>query len=157
MGGETESPDCTVREFRCDILCDPLPEKFGSYRACVRAECGKIEESCIERIVKDLTDRKDASESTVTFNIKSDSEYKAQIEFYSQGRNYAWPGNGKAFDLDDYESHAFRLRCRSGEKVCFGAWPLRSSSYWGVGYNGRHGCENCCRACGADSASYVLK
>lgn len=63
-----------------------------------------------------------AQDSAVTFRMKSNHPNKVQVEFYSQNRNHAWPGGSKAYNLSDYEVHIFKLTCRSGEKICYGAW-----------------------------------
>ena len=88
---------------------------------------------------------------SMTWTVTSDYRYKVQIEFYSQSRDAAWPGNGRAYGLDDYGTHEFTLNCRSGEKICYGAWATGSSStYWGVGARDRHSCTSCCAICGVD-------
>ncbi len=89
-----------------------------------------------------------ALSENLTFRIKSEHENVVSLEFYSQSRNHVWPGNSKVYILDDYGTHTYNLSCRSGEKVCYGAWVRnRTSTYWGVGYNDRHGCESCCWIC----------
>ncbi len=66
-----------------------------------------------------------ARAETETWEIKSSYPYKAQIEFYSQDRRgLSWPGGGKAFTLDDSEMHTFKLECRPGERICYGAWDV---------------------------------
>lgn len=88
---------------------------------------------------------------SMTWTITSDYEYKVQLEFYSQNRSIAWPGGDKAYNLNDYETHEFTLNCRSGEKICYGAWATGDSSvYWGVGANDKHSCKSCCGICGED-------
>ena len=85
---------------------------------------------------------------TLTWRVKSEYPYVVSLEFYSSSRNHAWPGNGKVWILDDSEIHTYNLRCYSGEKICYGAWPKGDSSlYWGVGQNNRHGCSSCCYTC----------
>src|SRR5579883_928541 len=86
---------------------------------------------------------------SMTWTVTSDYEYKVQLEFYSQNRNAAWPGEGRAYDLNDSRAHEFTLNCRSGEKICYGAWATGdASTYWGVGANGKHSCKSCCGICG---------
>jgi hypothetical protein len=102
--------------------------------------------------------RADQMEWTIT----SDFDYQVQIEFYSQSRNVAWPGNGRAYPLNDYQPHSFTLNCISGEKICYGAWPTggdthgRYRNYWGVGANNQHGCDHCCGICGVDDPDMRL-
>lgn len=90
-----------------------------------------------------------ASADTVTFRVQSLYQYKVQIEFYSQARDAAWPGNGNAYNLDDYDTHAFTLECNTGEQICYGAWVTGDDSqYWGVGNNNQYSCDSCCLVCG---------
>ena len=91
-----------------------------------------------------------AEAAELSWRVKSNYRYKVQIEFYSQDRKSAWPGNGRAYGLNDYETKTFTLNCRSGEKICYGAWVTGDGSkYWGVGANNRHSCRGCCATCGA--------
>jgi hypothetical protein len=91
-----------------------------------------------------------AQADQITIDVVSEASVKVQIEFYSQDRSVAWPGNGMAWDLNDYQRHTYTLNCRSGEQICFGAWVTGNSSrYWGVGANNSHGCQKCCFTCGA--------
>jgi hypothetical protein len=154
---EPEASDCTVREFRCASSCEPLPDQWSSYRACVVDHCGNKEESCIEKLVEGLRNRHAASESTITFKIECDYQYAVRIGFYSQERNLVWTGGHDAYRIDDYETHAYKLRCSSGEKICYGAQASGGSTSWGVGLDGRRSCKNCCAFCGGSSVSYVLK
>ncbi len=85
----------------------------------------------------------------LVWHIKSNYKYKVQISFYSQDRSVEWPGNGQAWGLNDYSTHEYTMRCRLGEKICFGAWVTGDSSiYWGVGADNSHSCSNCCFVCG---------
>ena len=52
------------------------------------------------------------------WTVKSMYQYKVQIAFYSRERNHEWPGNGQAWDLNDYNNHTYTLNCRQGEKIC---------------------------------------
>lgn len=77
-----------------------------------------------------------------TWTVKSLYQYKVQIAFYARERNHEWPGNGQAWDLNDYNNHNYTLNCRRGEKICFGAWVTgNASKFWGVGFGGKQGCE----------------
>jgi hypothetical protein len=92
----------------------------------------------------------EASAETMTWRVKSNYRYKVQVAFYSRTRHHEWPGGGAAYDLNDSETHEYPLECREGEKVCFGGWVTGNArKWWGVGFNGRHGCGNCCYICGA--------
>jgi hypothetical protein len=96
--------------------------------------------------------------NTMTWTVKSMYQYKVQIAFYSRERNHEWPGNGQAWDLNDYNNHTYTLNCRRGEKVCFGAWVTgNASKYWGVGFGGKQGCSSCCFFCGQQPQAQVLQ
>lgn len=88
--------------------------------------------------------------NVVVFALRSSYQYRVQASFYSQNRNHEWPGEGRAYDLNDSQLHKYRLSCRPGEKVCFGAWATgNASTYWGVGPDDKHGCQGCCAVCGS--------
>lgn len=89
-----------------------------------------------------------ARSESLTFYIKSDYQYIVELEFYSQNRNHVWPGNNRVYILDDYDTKNITLSCNYGEKICYGAWVQNETSrYWGVGYDGRQTCANCCYTC----------
>jgi hypothetical protein len=92
------------------------------------------------------------------WTVKSMYQYKVQIAFYSRERNHEWPGNGQAWDLNDYNNHTYTLNCRRGEKICFGAWVTgNASKFWGVGFGGKQGCSSCCFFCGQQPQPQVLQ
>jgi hypothetical protein len=94
-----------------------------------------------------------ATAETMQWGITSTPDYRVQLEFYSQNSQRAWPGNGRAYPLDDYRRHVFTLSCVAGEKICYGAWPTGGDSqgtHWGVGANNAYDCKNCCGICGRD-------
>jgi hypothetical protein len=152
-----EAPDCSVHRLSCAKECEPLPQRWPSYRECVRTSCKMEDENCLEALANALERRHEANESSVTFKIKSDSEYAVLVGFYSQDRNVSWSRNGDGYNIDDYGTHTYRLRCSAGEKICYGAWTSAESRYWGVGRSDRYGCKNCCRTCNASEATYTLK
>jgi hypothetical protein len=95
---------------------------------------------------------------TETWQIRSTYPYKVQIEFYSRNRKVAWPGSGRAYNLNDSSMHSFSLNCQFGERICYGAWDVSATQtgsqysgrrYWGGGQNFSHpGCTECCWTCG---------
>ncbi|MBK8009039.1 MAG: hypothetical protein IPK23_11875 [Rhizobiales bacterium] len=90
-----------------------------------------------------------ASAEDITFGINNDSDHDIQIEFYSQDRSHAWPGGDQAYNLSAGDENSYKLSCRSGEKICYGAWVKgKSSTYWGVGLNNKQSCSACCQTCG---------
>ena len=99
-----------------------------------------------------------AAATQQTWTVKSMYQYKVQIAFYARERNHEWPGNGQAWDLNDYNNHTYTLNCRSGEKICFGAWVTgNASKFWGVGFGGKQGCASCCFVCGQQPQPQVLQ
>lgn len=85
---------------------------------------------------------------TFTFQVRSLHKFTAQVEFYSQDRNAAWPGGNRAYLLDDDDVHTLRLNCRAREKICFGAWDKgQAKPQWGTGLNQAQPCTNCCWFC----------
>jgi hypothetical protein len=85
---------------------------------------------------------------TMNFMINNGHQYRVQVELYSQDRNHVWPGNNKAFILDDDETKSIPISCRRGETVCYGAWvDGDADTYWGVGPNDIDNCSDCCFVC----------
>lgn len=86
---------------------------------------------------------------SLKWTVRSEHPNVVSLEFYSQDYNRSWPGDGEVYILDDYDTHSYNLECRSGEKICYGAWVRGDSdSYWGVGLNDASGCDDCCYTCG---------
>ncbi len=91
----------------------------------------------------------DARADTQIFRVQSNYQYRVQIEFYSQARDAAWPGDGMAYELNDGSVQVYNLDCSYGEQICYGAWVTGDSTeYWGVGYANQYSCESCCLVCG---------
>jgi hypothetical protein len=149
-----DSPDCSVHQFTCAQACDPLPAGGSSYRQCLRYQCKQVDESCLEKLAQELGSRR--TDNEVTFSIECDYPHKIQLEFYSQDRSTAWPGNNMAYNIDDYERHLYTLKCRSGDNICYGAWPNQASIHWGLGFDGFYHCEHCCAICDGRSVSFTL-
>jgi hypothetical protein len=92
--------------------------------------------------------------NVVVFALKNTWKYTVHLNFHSRTRDAIWPGNNKAYVLDDSRVHKVRLSCQPREKICYGAWSAGNrNTYWGVGPDGDQGCENCCATCGATSIS----
>ncbi len=96
--------------------------------------------------------------TSMVWQVKSNYQYRVQIAFYSRERTHEWPGNGQAWDLNDFNNHNYTLSCRRGEKICFGAWVTgNANKYWGVGFGGKQGCSTCCFYCGEQPQPQVLQ
>ena len=104
-----------------------------------------------------FTGPKDAIADSITFNIQSMAQEKAQIVFYSQDRNYRWPGPGRAYDLSDYGKHQYKLNCITNEKICYGAWSVPNRRFtWGAGPGTRGACSGCCYTCRGNSTQLIV-
>lgn len=100
-----------------------------------------------------------ADAGELKWTVQSLYPYKVQIEFYSQSRRHAWPGGNQAYGLNDSETKTYSLNCRSGERICYGAWVTGNARrYWGVGARNRNSCRGCCATCDAgDTPKIVLR
>jgi hypothetical protein len=92
----------------------------------------------------------------ITFKVQSMAEQKAQIVFYSQDRRHRWPGPGRAYGLNDYDQHEFKLNCITNEKICYGAWTSNDRVTWGSGHGDHGGCPNCCYTCRGGSTKLIV-
>lgn len=93
---------------------------------------------------------------TLTWTFTNHYPRTVLLEFYSQNRDAAWPGGSRGYVLDDRSPRTYSLSCRTGEKICYGAWVERDpSTYWGAGMADEHGCSNCCRICATADAGHV--
>lgn len=94
----------------------------------------------------------------MTWTMRSTYDYKISLSFYSQEAKRSWPGPGEIYVLADSKPHSFKLVCRRGENICYGAWPTGGSStkFWGVGRDSAHRCKTCCFVCGQSNPSREL-
>jgi hypothetical protein len=84
----------------------------------------------------------------ITFWFASEHPYPVGLEFSSADEpDRYWPGDGMSYPLDDYEEHSFVLNCRTGERICWGAWEKEGTVRWGAGYKMDRHCEDCCYEC----------
>ena len=90
-----------------------------------------------------------AAADSLQFSIRSNYQYSVSVEFYARATNRAWPGGGEVWVIRDTDIHRYNLNCNSGEKICYGAWSRGNpKTYWGVGKEGKKGCQSCCYTCG---------
>ena len=70
-----------------------------------------------------------------------------ELRFFDRTNDLVWPGEGRVYVLRG--DNTYRLACRSGARVCYGARARNSpdSSYWGVGIDDDEGCTGCCSTC----------
>lgn len=100
-----------------------------------------------------------ARAESLLFSVQSEYPYIVHIAFYSDDRNWEWPGGDQVYVLDDSRVHDYSLNCNYGEKICYGAWPKGTrKSYWGVGPDGNQSCSDCCYVCnGGETGVIVLR
>ena len=90
-------------------------------------------------------------------SFQSNHPNSVMLEFYSQDRNAAWPGDGQAYVIDDWETHSYALSCQSGENICYGAWVEGDpDTYWGVGMDDAYGCDDCCTTCDGSTLQTIV-
>jgi len=153
---ESERRECEVRELKCIEYCESSADKWPSDRECLQRGCRVESKNCLEVLLEAL-ERGRAQETTLTFQVRNAYRYQAQIGFFSQARNVSWPGNGRAYDLNDRDIHSYALRCRRAESICYGAWVRGTAAKtWGVGGDGRQRCSSCCATCGTVEAVSVV-
>jgi hypothetical protein len=83
-----------------------------------------------------------------TWRFRNNTRGSVQLKMYARDRRNWWPGATTNWRLDSVGPYAFKISCRYGEKVCYGAWQVGNTDrYWGTGFQDRHGCESCCYPC----------
>lgn len=92
------------------------------------------------------------------FTFKTNNKKDVYIRLFSSTRNnHVWPGDGKVFFVNSSRSTEADISCQEGEKICYGAWKSNiSEKYWGIGQNGKAGCEGCCVTCGNGRFTFTL-
>lgn len=96
---------------------------------------------------------------SMTWYVRSAHHEAISLTFYSDDRDHAWPGGDQVYILSDRQRYRYPISCRTGEKICYGAWVRgRPDTYWGVGKDRRFGCSNCCYICdGGQTPTQVLQ
>jgi hypothetical protein len=99
-----------------------------------------------------------ASADTLLWRFESKHPNVVSVKLYSDSRRgHVWPNSSEVYVLDDYSVKTINISCRSGEKVCYGAWVRnRSNLYWGVGYENRNRCSNCCYTCNGGQTRVIV-
>ncbi len=93
-----------------------------------------------------------------TFSITDQCDDGADIRFRlfqfasseSSGYDRFWPSDStKVYVSNGLNNKAStKIACEKSTLICYGGEPDDSSgSYWGVGLNANHGCDNCCFKC----------
>jgi hypothetical protein len=92
-----------------------------------------------------------AQSGDATFKLTNQARFSIMMKFFSQNRNWVWPSATTHWTLNDSGEHDFPLACQDGEKICFGgSYTADDQTYWGVGFKGDKGCQDCCLTCGSN-------
>lgn len=97
-----------------------------------------------------------AQADNLTFKVRSTYDYTQRISFYSKTYDREWPGNGRSWVIDDYETTNYKLNCTRGERICYGAWEDEGDLHWGVGRDAEFGCSNCCYTCNGNTSTRLI-
>lgn len=90
-----------------------------------------------------------AAADSVTFRFQRFFPNVVHVQLYSNTRyGWTWPAANQVYVLDDYNIHTFEISCQPAEVVCYGGWMSTNFDVnWGLGYNGRGSCSDCCWVC----------
>ena len=100
---------------------------------------------------------------TQTWNVTDACPDRAglRVRFFDRTTTQqAWwrPGDGTSFEMTAGTTKSLRISVRPGIKVCYGAAPDKdgSTSYWGLGLDGKMDCESCCHTASTTPVSIKL-
>lgn len=95
-------------------------------------------------------DNRPQDRNSITFELNSHDPFPLEVTYVSRDRNYQWPGSGRIYVISSSTPRIDKLRCRKGEKICYGIWRRGNANVsWGAGYLGRESCADCCWVCGS--------
>jgi hypothetical protein len=96
-------------------------------------------------------------QKNMIWNIKNSFTSGVEVKFFAQGRKATWPSEaGKIFAIDPGKAMDITIQaCIETEQICYGAWAAGqpNGKYWGVGSDGKKGCQGCCHSCKAGKVS----
>lgn len=69
-----------------------------------------------------------------------------RYRFFTRDETWKWPAEGYFVTKRLGESYRNTIKCPTGGAICYGAWQS-NGNIWGVGSDGRGGCQACCRPC----------
>lgn len=97
-----------------------------------------------------------------TFRVMSQHYSTLLIAFYTGNGRSGWPGGDTGsrvggYMINDSSVHTYRLNCRRGEKICFGAWEHQNpyGAYWGCGPRCVNRCVDCCYICDGEETNII--
>lgn len=92
-----------------------------------------------------------AQAGDATFKLTNNTSVNLMVKFFSRNRDHEWPGHTRHYDLNASAQQSYNLACNDGEKICYGGSNTQDDkTYWGVGFKGNKGCQNCCLTCGGN-------
>lgn len=121
---------------------------------------GAAKEGTVETRATPKTERKAPKSNEIVWYFQNNYGRQIQYKLYSWDRNWAWPSGNRVFVLPaNRETYKTKIQCKRGEKVCYGAWQTNNRRiFWGVGYNARYNCNNCCYTCkGVVTPTFVFR
>jgi hypothetical protein len=95
--------------------------------------------------------------NTLTWEFQNDYQYTIDLKFFERSRNLVWPGRNQVYVLNDRAVRSITLSCNSGDYICYGGSESGNPKiYWGVGIDGKQGCDRCCYYCGSQTRTKRL-
>ncbi|MEZ5810443.1 MAG: hypothetical protein R3D45_03425 [Rhizobiaceae bacterium] len=89
-----------------------------------------------------------AQAGEMRFRFTSHAPSPVLVRLFSGDRLQSWPDDGGLFILADRSPRKFSVSCKTGERICYGAWIEGDiTRFWGAGDEGRHDCDDCCHIC----------
>jgi pSer/pThr/pTyr-binding forkhead associated (FHA) protein len=98
-----------------------------------------------------------APDGAVVWSVRNSTSRKLRLKFFSQDREgIVWPAHNRAWELLPTQRFPYKLGCKLGETICYGAFAEDGANNWGVGRSGKEGCKGCCGTCGASELTFNL-
>lgn len=100
----------------------------------------------------------------VSITDRCTARYQIHWKIYTYPRANAsasgvWPASNRHYYTERYgETYRQSVSCTPGYLVCYGARGGSRRQYsWGVGYDGREGCDDCCVTCPSSGRSRLSR
>lgn len=97
---------------------------------------------------------------SLSWNVVDACNDRRRVEYrffeFANGRRTGrlWPSDTGFYYTSEYNrTHTNRLMCRPGTSIAIGARIQGRSGYFGVGFDGSEGCDDCSYACGTTDIS----
>ena len=140
------SPYLGFNKFDEASKCVPTPNTSNSDGNSLSAKQNQNNNNSLSKSPVNLNQQTKKNENTATFVVHNKDRYAVSIAFFSQTRSgIVWPQAGHHWTLQ--RDNTYKLACKPGEKICYGAWREYQTLYWGAG-QGNEGCDSCCLTCG---------